>query len=237
MSQTTSQKWKIGDCIELLEDVPDESMDLVFTDPPYGILYHSGYYKKGNPHTAIKNDGYFDVEFNKKWLSLCSQKAKKTSSILLFSSHQVLVDWIPLVQLLWNVKNIIIWVKNNWTAGDLKGNLGNQYECIIFGTRGDFSLEGYRFSNVWNFDRVPPTHHPTMKPIALIRRGIEITTKEGDSVLDPFLGSGTTLRACRETNRNCIGFEIDSKYEEAIKYRSMVSTPDITSFLQQWNSK
>lgn len=149
----------------------------------------------------------------------------------MFSGHQVLTDWIPLIQQYWDVKNTIIWVKNNWTAGDLKGNLGNQYECIIFGTRGKFSLHGHRFSNVWEFDRVPPTHHPTMKPIALVGRGIEIATKEGDTVLDPFLGSGTTLRAALETKRNCFGFEIDRKYEKIIKTRSLAHTPGITSFL------
>lgn len=73
----SGQIWKIGDCIELMPDLPDESIDLVFTDPPYGISYYSGHYKKGNPHTPIKNDSTFDLDFNNKWLKICSEKAKK----------------------------------------------------------------------------------------------------------------------------------------------------------------
>jgi site-specific DNA-methyltransferase (adenine-specific) len=226
----TTQNWKIGDCLELMREIDDDSVDLVFPDPPYGVAYHSGWYKDGNPHTPIKNDESFDYTFNNNWLKLCSQKAKQTSSILLFTSRQVLVDWIPLVNKYWDFKNIIIWVKNNWTAGDLAGNLGNQYECIIFGSRGDFVLKGHRYPNVWNFDRVPPTNHPTPKPVGLIKHGIEFTTNEGDLVLDPFLGQGTTLRACRETNRNGIGFEIDPSYEHIIQNRCMADTPTLQSY-------
>ena len=227
---TTTQTWKIGDCLELLPEIDNDSVDLVFTDPPYGIAYHSGYYKNGNPHTSIRNDAIFDPKFNTAWLDICSLKAKDTSSILVFSSYQVLTKWIPLVQKNWDVKNIIIWVKNNWSAGDLKGNIANQYECIIFGARGDFEINGFRHSNVWNFDRVPPIHHPTTKPLGLISRGITICTKTNDLVLDPFLGSGTTLKACRTTGRNGIGFEIDPKYDAVIRENSLVNTPSLTSY-------
>ena len=129
-------------------------------------------------------------------------------------------EWTDLISPYWDIKNMIVWVKNNWTAGDLTGNLGNQHELIIFATRGKFKIRGIRYSNVWHFDRVPPKRHPTEKPLGLIRRGIELCTDERDTVLDPFLGSGTTLEACHHTNRNCVGFEIEDKYEKYYKHRS-----------------
>lgn len=228
----TTQTYKIGDCLELLQEIPDKSIDLVITDPPYGMNYNSGWYKEGNPFDAIEKDDKFDFRFNNNWLKLCSEKAKKDSCIMVFSSYQVLDEWKFIVSKYYEVKNLIVWVKNNWTAGDLKGNLGNQYEFIIFGVKGDFEIKGYRYSNVWRFDREAPKGHPTTKPVPLIKRAIELTTLEEGMVLDPFLGSGTTLMACRETNRNGIGFEINPDYEPVIKERSMANIPRLDTFAE-----
>ncbi|MDD5605604.1 MAG: site-specific DNA-methyltransferase [Dehalococcoidales bacterium] len=75
------------------------------------------------------------------------------------------------------------------------------------------------------------TEHSTTKPKELIKRLIEVSSNPGDIVLDPFLGSGTTLRACRETGRDCIGFEKDKKYESIIRERAMLDTPELSSYL------
>ena len=74
------------------------------------------------------------------------------------------------------------------------------------------------------------TEHSTTKPTELIKTLIECATNSGNTVLDPFLGSGTTLRACRETDRDCIGFEKDSKYEEIIKERALINVPELSSY-------
>ena len=226
----TTQTWEIGDCRELMRRCPDNHFDLILTDPPYGIGYHSGWYVGGNPHNPLKNDAVFDEEFNDLWLSVASHKAKETSSILCFAGYQVINEWIPIINRYWNVKNVIIWVKNNWSAGDLTGNLGNQYECIIFATRGGVKLRGRRWSNVWNFDRVPPTTHPTEKPVSLLMRGVEMLTDVGDNILDPFLGSGSILEACRKTTRNCSGFEISDEWEKHYANRAMSHTPTLSSY-------
>lgn len=125
---------------------------------------------------------------------------------------------------------MIVWVKNNHSAGDLSGNVGNQHELIIFAARGKFKIHGHRWSNVWNFNKISPIRHPTEKPLGLIKRGIELCTKENDLVLDPFLGSGTTLEACYQTERNCIGFEIEPKYEQFYKDRSGKSKTKLEDF-------
>lgn len=212
----TKQTYKIGNCLDLLPNIPDKSIDLVLTDPPYGIQYHSGWYVSGNPFSPIQNDE-FNIDFNSKWLKLCSDKSKDNGCLLLFTGYQVLPKWIPLIEKHWIIKNLIIWVKNNWSAGDLNGNFGNQYEIIIFGVKGKFQIKDYRYSNIWNFNRIPPSSHPTTKPVLLLKRCIESTTSKNDTILDPFLGGGTVLRACLETERDGMGFEIDPNYENEIK--------------------
>ncbi len=229
MAIQTKQEYKIGDCLKLLPEISDKSIDLILTDPPYGMRYHSGRYQNGNPHSKIINDAKFDKDFNDKWLNLSYHKLKDNGCIMVFCSYQTLQEWIESIKKYYTIKNIIIWVKNNWSAGDLTGNLGNQYEIIIFGCKGDFKLNSFRYSNVWYFKKIQPINHPTEKPVELFKRCIEVTTNKGDTVLDMFLGGGTTLRACLETNRNGIGFEIDPQYEESIKNKISINTIKIQS--------
>lgn len=112
------------------------------------------------------------------------------------------------------IKNIIVWVKNNWTAGDLKGAYAHQYEFLIYATKGRALLNGKRLSDVWNFPRVvgKEQKHPNQKPLALIKQILEKSSKEGDLILDPFAGVGTVAKACSEMNRDNISYEIDEKY-------------------------
>jgi len=197
------------DCIQALKELPDESVDCIITDPPYGINYESNRYKHKNPHKPIENDDTLFIPLDELWRIL-----KPTGAMFVFYSHKV-----PLLDK--RVKNVIIWVKNNWTAGDLTGDFGNQYECIAYMPKDGFKIHSKRYSNIWNFDRVAPDKlkHPTQKPITIIRRIIECSTKEGEIVLDPFLGSGTTIIASKELKRQFIGFEIEKDYFKVINDR------------------
>lgn len=189
------------DCIEGLKLVPDNSVDCIITDPPYGINYLSNHYKNGNPHDAIVNDDTLFIPLDELWRVL-----KPTGCMFIFYSHKN-----PLVDN--RIKNIIVWVKDNWTAGDLHGDLGNQYELIAFMPKDKFKLKSKRYSNVWNFSRVPiPMLHPTQKPESIIRRMIEIGSVPGDLILDPFMGCGTTAVACKQLGRSYLGFEIVPNY-------------------------
>jgi site-specific DNA-methyltransferase (adenine-specific) len=221
-------KWEIGDCIEYMESIESDTIDFMMTDPPYGVNYVSGYYKE---HGSITNDSSVDPVFNKKWLSEASRIIKPTSAVMIFTRWDVWNDWCELISPHWNIKNMIVWAKNNWSAGDLTGNIGNQHELIIFATRNGFKIHGKRQTNLWEFNRVPSKRHPTEKPVGIIKRGIELCTDEGDLVLDPFLGSGTTLEACSHTKRNCIGFEIESKYEYLYKDRSGSQIMDLSNYV------
>lgn len=197
------------DCIRGLSELPDESVDCIITDPPYGINYHSGHYKNGNPHKPIANDDTLFIPLDELWRIL-----KPTGAMFVFYSHKV-----PLIDK--RVKNVIIWLKNNWTAVDLYRDFGNQYECIAFMPKDQFKLKSKRYPNVWQFNRIPADKlkHPTQKPKSIIRRLIECATTERDIVLDPFMGSGTTAVACKELNRRYLGYEINPEYFKVIDER------------------
>jgi|TARA_R100000049_G_C1908608_1_gene56554 site-specific DNA-methyltransferase (adenine-specific) len=209
------------DCIEGLKSIEDNSIDCIIIDPPYGINYHSGHYKNGNPHKPIANDDTLFIPIDDLWRVL-----KPTGAMFIFFSHKV-----PLIDK--RVKNVIIWVKNNWTAGDLYKDFGNQYECIAYMPKEDFKLHSKRFSNVWKFDRISADNllHPTQKPESIIRRLIETATEKGDLVLDCFIGSGTTAVACKQMERKFIGFEIDKSYVDIAERRLSQKTLSEVSLL------
>jgi len=187
-----------GDCLEVIPEL--DMVDCIIADPPYGLNYLSNHYKYGNPHLRIENDNKLFIPIIGLW-----KKLKSTGAMYVFYSHK-----LPLVSD--NIRNVIIWVKNNWTAGDLEGDFGNQYECLAYMPKEDFKIKGKRYPNVWNFDREIPKYHPTQKPTSIINRIIESSTIENDTILDPFLGSGTTARACKDLGRKCIGIEISKQY-------------------------
>ena len=209
------------DCIEGLKKIPSDSIDCIIIDPPYGINYHSGYYKNGNPHKPIVNDDTLFIPIDDLWRVL-----KPTGAMFIFFSHKV-----PFIDK--RVKNVIIWVKNNWTAGDLYKDFGNQYECIAYMPKDDFKLHSKRYSNVWKFDRISADNllHPTQKPESIIRRLIETATEKRDLVLDCFMGSGTTAVACKQMERNFIGFEIDKSYVDIAERRLCQKTLSEVSLL------
>lgn len=200
-----------GDCLELMKEIPDKSIDLVLTDPPYGINYLSNYYVDKNPFKLITNDTKFDF-FEIYWDNIKS-KLKDDGCALIFHSYKQPFPNIA--------KNIIIWVKNNWSAGDLEGDFGNQYESIAYIPMPKFKLKSYRYSNVWHYDRVPPTKltHPTEKPVELLCRCVESCCDIGGTVLDPFCGSGSSLHAAHIMNRKYIGIEIDTSHFNTAKNR------------------
>ena len=189
-----------GDCLPILRAWPDGCVDLVVTDPPYGIEYISNYYKYQNPHGEIEGDDKLAWGMDEWW-----RLTADGGAVFSFHSHKE----PPRDE---RIRNTIIWVKQNWTAGDLNGDFGNQYECIAFAPKDDFHLRGNRWSNVWQFDRVQPLHHPTEKPVNLIERIIESATDEGGLVLDPYCGSGTTCLAAKRLGRRWIGIDISEKY-------------------------
>jgi DNA modification methylase len=181
-----------------------EKADMVFTDPPYGYKYESNYQDK---HKMLEND---DKILN--FMPCAHAASAENAAIYIFGSHQTINKWRDLIDKHFKYKNLIVWKKNNWSMGDLGGAFAGQHELILFAHKGRITLRGERSRDVWEFDRDPPKDHPTQKPVSLIEFAINKTSDKGMSVLDLFLGSGSTLIACEKTNRQCYGIEIDPHY-------------------------
>ena len=125
------------------------------------------------------------------------------------------------IQEYFDFKNILIWIKNNHTAGDLTGAYGKKTEFIIYASKGRHKLNGNRDVDTLYYDRIVGNKqvHQNQKPIDLLEFLISKSSNFGETVLDCFMGSGSTGVACLQTNRNFIGIELDEKYYNIAKKR------------------
>lgn len=191
-----------------------QKADMVFTDPPYGYKYESNHQSK---HKELLNDDKILDFLPNGYLF-----TKEDVAFYVFCGWQTIKEWIVKVEeSSLNLKNIIIWKKNNWSMGDLKGAYAGQYEVILFAHKGRVKLKNGRGQDVWEFDRVPPKEHPTMKPIQLCQKAINDVTDNNNIILDFFLGSGSTIVAAHQLKRKCYGMELDPKYCDVIVKRML----------------
>ena len=227
-----------GDCRKLLHGIPDNSVDAIFADPPYflsngGISVHSGkqvcvdkgdWDKGGTPE--------YIYEFNLQWLALCRTKLRDDGTIWISGTHHnIHVVMRCLQELGYKVLNTITWQKT-----DPPPNLSCRYfnfstELIIWARKFEkkphkFNYEtmkllngGQQMTDVWRIPAVSlwekqQGKHPTQKPLRLLYRIILASTNEGDTVMDPFSGSGTTGIAANLLGRKYIGIEQDEQFCE-----------------------
>jgi DNA modification methylase len=220
-----------------------EKADMVFTDPPYNVdfkgqelsnttkegqkvLHHKGANAK---HDKIKNDYMPDDEFMEFMESVLS-------NVLLFNKGAWYISFLDLkLDLLltslkkmgFKWKSIIIWKKNQATLSgkDYK----SRYEPIVYGCpQNSFYGERYKQEDIWEFQRTLKNDlHPTMKPIPLIENAINNSSKIAMTVLDLFLGSGSTMVAAHQLNRKCYGMELDPKYCQVIIDRMVNLDPTL----------
>jgi hypothetical protein len=122
----------LGDCVSLLETVPDASLDLLLTDPPYGIDYETEH-REVNPFGKFKNDRLEDLlPLLDRVLALADRKLKNNTHLYLFTSWKTYPAILSVVKRYFTVSNLLVWIKNNWTAGDLDANYGQIHEFIIW---------------------------------------------------------------------------------------------------------
>jgi site-specific DNA-methyltransferase (adenine-specific) len=190
-----------GDCYKLLESMPDKCVDIVVTDPPYGMSFVSNHRK--TKHKKIVGDKEFPVGVIDELIRV-SRKA-----VYVFCRWDNLKD-LP------KPKSVIAWVKNNWSMGDLKHEHGRQWEAICFYPQLQHEFIK-RIPDVITNSRTGNDLHPTQKPVDLIKTLIQ--ANKGDLVFDPFMGSWTTAVACQQLGRNFIGAEIDKEYCEIGRQR------------------
>lgn len=215
MIKTDRYELHNGDCLEVMKDIPDRSIDLIVTDPPYLINYKTNR-RKDKKHdfcTAISGDD--DDELISKYIKECYRILKDNSAMYMFCSAKTLdIFKTECESAGFKAKNTIIWVKNNWTAGDLKGQFGQQYEPLLLLNKGRKEFNGKRLTDVWFFNRVAGKEqlHQNQKPLDLIKQCIVKHSDENHTIFDGFMGSGTTGVACLHTNRKFIGIELDKGY-------------------------
>lgn len=218
-----------GDALVELKKLPDSSVDLIVADPPYNLGKDYGKTKDNLEKTEY-------LEFSKEWLAECNRLLKPNGSIYIFMGiryisyiYQILEDDLGL-----DFQNWIVW---HYTQGlgKKKGFSSRHDDILVFskGSNPKFNLDDIRIpqkfyrkinnmrganpGNVWEFSHVHycnenRQNHPTQKPEGLIERIVLASSDENDVVLDPFSGSGTTLRVCQQLNRNGIGIEIHQEY-------------------------
>ena len=196
------------DSVEML--MAGKISDLVFTDPPYGVEYQSNKRTKTDKFEVLKNDDIIlDIEpvirkFNRGF-------------IFVWTSWKVLTTWIENLRGFGYPTNIIVWDKGGGGIGDLEKTFASDYELALVWHNGN-KLPAKRIGSVWDIakDASSSYKHPTQKPVQLAAHAITHTTLPKQSVLDLFLGSGSTLIACEQTDRTCYGMELDPKYCDVI---------------------
>ena len=212
-----------GDCLELMNNIPDGSVDLVLTDPPYLCDYSrhdskSRFSKKtANDENNSANEGMIE-----RYLQECFRIMKENTAIYCFCNYKKIDFFKQQIENAgFNLKNIIIWDKQRNGMGDLSTTFGYSYEFIIFASKGQPKIRGKRISDVWKFSRVKPKEqtHQNQKPIDLLKQAIEKSSDEGAVVFDGFMGSGSCGVACVNTNRHFIGIELDEGYFNIAKKR------------------
>ena len=209
-----------GDCLEIMKRMKSESIDLVVTDPPYLINYRSRSKNRNNQFRApIKNDD--NPALLTQAIPEIYRLLKPNSALYCFCSPNTVELFKSHIATFFIIKNLIIWVKNNWSSGDIKAQYAKQYEIVIYANKGRRLLSGSRLTDVWFFNRVAGRMqlHQNQKPVDLIARMIEKSSKTGDVILDPFMGVGSTLCAAEKLGRHAIGIEIETRYCEIAKKR------------------
>ncbi len=204
--------------------------DMVFTDPPYGVSALGGRRQTNEAKNikAIENDDLRGERLKQFIIkSLSTLPIKKGAGIYICYGWKSQKEFTEAIQDLgWTARATITWVKNVFGLS-AKNNYGYrpQTEFIYYATptkEYDFSwYGGGTQSDVWNINR--PTdregNHPTPKPVELVAKAINNSSKSGDVIADLFLGSGSTLIACEQTDRTCYGMELDPKYVDVIRKR------------------
>jgi site-specific DNA-methyltransferase (adenine-specific) len=198
-----------GDSINLIDKI-DFKIKCVITDPPYGMNYISNRRTASEKDKGISNDENLDlaIETVNKVFSKLYNKMDDNSALFCFIGWKQEKYFIELIENIgFEVKNVLIWNKNNHGTGDLIYSFAPKHERIIYATKGKVKLN-YRHPDVLEGSDIR-TNHPTSKPIDLLKKLIESTTLQNDIIVDPFAGHGSTGIAAKELNRNYWLCELD----------------------------
>ena len=237
----------LGDSFELLNSIEEKCIDMIFADPPYflssgGISCHSGKQvsvNKGDWDTTLSIEE--KINYNRKWISLCRKVLKDDGTIWISGTfHNIYSIGVTLEMEGFSIINNITWIKPNPAPNLACRCFTNSTETILWARKQlsqkkkgkhtfNYSLmkelnEGKQMKDVWLVNLPSKAEkefgkHPTQKPVGLLERIILASTNEGDLILDPFNGSGTTGVAALNLKRRYIGIDNNKEYLEITKKR------------------
>jgi len=237
-----------GDCIKILGTLPENSVDVIFADPPYNLQLRNELYRPDRSRVDAVADGWDKFEdfkaydeFTFKWLSASRRVLKDTGTIWVIGSYHNIYRVGAIMQDLgfW-ILNDVLWIKDNPMPNFRGVRFTNAHETMIWaqkkkGTRYTFNHHSMKALNDdlqmrsdWNLplatgkQRVKHNGtkaHSTQKPEALLYRVIMASSNVGDVILDPFFGSGTTGAVAKKLGRRWIGIERDRKYIQVAQKR------------------
>jgi len=243
-----------GDCVELLKKIPDNSVDLIFADPPYNLQLNGDLYRPDLSKVDAVDDEWdkFDSfseydQFTNQWLTECHRVLKPTGSIWVIGSyHNIFRVGTALQNIGFWILNDIIWVKSNPMPNFKGTRFNNAHETLIWATKSKSSKFTFHYHSMkvmnddlqMRSDWVIPIcqgnerikvngmkAHSTQKPEELLYRVLISSSNPGDVVLDPFSGSGTTAAVAKRLGRKYIAFERDEFYIRVARERLEKITP------------
>jgi DNA modification methylase len=201
----------------------DRLADMAFTDPPYNVAYQGGTAARMTIANDALGSGFLD--FLRPALANLLSVTKGACYVCMSSS-----EW-PTLHRAWQEaggkwSSTIIWAKNTFALG--RADYHQQFEAMLYGWKAGaqhYWCGARDQGNVWHFDKPARNDlHPTMKPVALVERAIRNSSKQRDTVLDPFGGSGTTMIAAERTGRRAVLLELDPAYADVIVRRWQEAT-------------
>lgn len=239
----------LGDNLEVLPNLPDKSVDLVFADPPYNLQLKNDLYRPNQ----TKVDGVFDNwdkfssfeqydSYTEKWLKECRRVLKDDGALWVIGSYHNIYRIGKIIQDLdfW-ILNDIVWVKTNPMPNFRGTRFTNAHETLLWVAKDQQAKYTFHYKSMKAFnddlqmrsdwiipicsgkERIKDENnqkaHSTQKPFELLLRIITATTNLGDIVLDPFMGSGTTAAVAKRLGRNFIGIEQEQKYVDIANRR------------------
>lgn len=241
-----------GDCLEILATLPDESVDLIFADPPYNLQLRQDLWRPNLTRVDAVNDGWDQFDdfqaydrFTRDWLQACRRVLKRTGTLWVIGTyHNIFRVGVVLQDLDYWILNQVVWVKNNPMPNFRGVRFTNAHETLLWAQkiRGQpytFNYQamkalndGLQMRSDWYLpicsggERLRTNGqkaHSTQKPEALLYRVIESSSNPGDVVLDPFFGTGTTGVVAKRLHRHWIGMEREAQYIELARRRILAT--------------
>ncbi|WP_053057996.1 DNA-methyltransferase [Rubrobacter aplysinae] len=230
-----------ADCVRLMRMMPAGCVDAVFADPPYRLSGGGVTVKGGRLRSVDKGEwdrprGFTeDHDFNVRWLSEAQRVLKPDGTLWVTGTHHIIFSLGYALQSLgFRVLNHVVWEKPDPPPNASRTSFKHAHESLIWASKSRASRHTFnhdlvnlvnspdpsdQLSSVWRMrpvSRAEKRHggHPTQKPLRLVRRALLASTREGDLVLDPFAGSGTTAVAAKELGRAFVGAELEEEFAE-----------------------